>query len=128
MSTACQEIFMVDAQDLKMDDIPEMDDILEIDPDGEIIELTQIVDDDALLDDVIELTDPVTEDVHSPQEIMDQSGADFSEEAIRSVLEKIIDEKYGHRMEALFSEMIYKAVEKEMERFKKSFLSALEEK
>ena len=122
---------MVDAQDLKMDDIPEMDDISEIDPDGEIIELTQIVDDDALLDDVIELTDPVTDDVpeDSPQEeSMDQGSADFSEAAMRSVLEKIIDEKYGHRMEALFSEMIYKAVEKEMERIKKSFLSALAEK
>jgi len=115
---------MVDAQDFKMDDIPGMD------PDGEIIELTQIVDDDAFLDDVIELTDPVTDDVPdgSPQEIMDQGSTALSEEAIRSVLEKIIDEKYGHRMEALFSEMIYKAVEKEMERIKKSFLSALAEK
>ncbi len=120
----------MDVQDLKMDDIPEMDDVFEMDPDGEIIELTQVVDDDALLDDVIELTDPLTEDVPdgSPQEIMDQDGAAFSEAAIRSVLEKIIDEKYGHRMEALFSEMIYKAVEKEMERIKKSFLSALAEK
>ncbi|GAB6144727.1 hypothetical protein [Desulfocicer niacini] len=121
---------MVDPQDLKMDDIPEMDDISEVDPDGEIIELTQIVDDDAPLDDVIELTDPVSDDVPDDafQEIMEQDSAAFSEEAIRSVLEKIIDEKYGHRMEALFSEMIYKAVEKEMERIKKSFLSALAEK
>ena len=116
---------MVDMQDIKMDDIPE------IDPDGEIIELTQIVDDDPLLDDVIELTDPVIEDdvsAESPKEMTPEAGIDVSEDTVRRVLEKIIDEKYGHRMEALFSEMIYKAVEKEMERIKKSFLAVLAEK
>ncbi len=116
---------MVDPEDLKMDNVPELD------LDGDIIELTQIVvENKSLDDDIIELTEPLV-DVDESDPITGGSTGNedhISEAQIRSVLEKIIEEKYGHRMDELFSDIIYKVVEKEMEKIKNSLFSALAEK
>jgi hypothetical protein len=116
---------MVDAEDLKMDNVPALD------LDGEIIELTQIVDENKSFDDdIIELTEPLV-DVEESGPVTGISAGNedhISDAQISSVLEKIIEEKYGHRMDALFSDIIRKVVEKEMEIIKKSLLNALAEK
>ncbi len=115
---------MLDAQGLKTDNMPEFD------PDGEIIELTQIVEEESLLNDVIELTDPVTNGESSEPitEIPLERGNAFSEDQIRGVLEKIVEERYAHRMDALLSDMIQKAVESRMEKIKECLLKSLAEK
>ena len=117
---------MVDSEDLKMDNVPELD------LDGDIIELTQIVDENKLVDDngIIELTEQLVQvDESDPISGTSIENEDLiSQIQIRSVLEKIIEEKYGHRMEELFSDIIHKVVEKEMEKIKNSLFSALAEK
>lgn len=114
---------MVDSDDLRMDNVPELD------LDGEIIELTQMVDESKPLDDdIIELTEPIVDvDVSAP--IAESStGNKDSDVQVRRVLEEIIEEKYAHRMDALFSDIIHELVEKEMKIIKNSLLNALAEK
>jgi len=117
---------MMDSEDLKMDNVPELD------LDGDIIELTQIVDENKLVDDndIIELTEQLVDvDEFDPNTGASIGNEDhISEAQIRSVLEKIIEEKYAHRMDELFSDTIHKVVEKEMEKIKNSLLKALTEK
>ncbi|SMC87277.1 hypothetical protein SAMN02746065_11319 [Desulfocicer vacuolatum DSM 3385] len=115
---------MVNPEDLKLDDVQDFD------PDGEIIELTQIVDEDESLDDVIELTEPIQDDDPSAPVIEKTVTGDeaVSHEQVCRALEKIIEEKYGHRMDALFSEVIEKVVTKEMDAIKNSLLKVLTEK
>ena len=116
---------MVDPEDLKMDNVPELD------LDGDIIELTQIVDENKSLDDdIIELTEPLVGVDESDPITGASTGNEnhICEAQIRSVLEKIIEEKYGHRMDELFSDIIHKVVEKEMQSIKKSLLNALAKK
>ena len=131
---------MVDPEDLKMDNGSEFD------LDGDFIELTQIVDEDKSSDeDIIELTEPlVDEDNSFDEDIIElaeplvnvdetdpiigvSTGNEdhISEAQIQSVLEKIIEEKYAHRMDELFSDTIHKVVEKEMEKIKNTLLQAL---
>jgi len=102
--------------------------------------LTQRVEDDTSVDDlvddsvddndIIELTEQLVE-FDEPEPITGASTGNkdsISEAQMRSVLEKIIEEKYGDRMDDLFSDIIHKLVEKEMEKIKISLLNALEEK
>ena len=116
---------MVDPEDLKMDNGSEFD------LDEDFIELTQIVDEDKSLDeDIIELTEPLVNVDETDPIIGVSTGNEdhISEAQIQSVLEKIIEEKYAHRMDELFSDTIHKVVEKEMEKIKNSLLKALAEK
>ena len=117
---------MVDSEDLKMDNIPELD------LDGDIIELTQIVDENKWVDeyDIIELTEQLVDVDESALITGAPTGNEdhISEAQIRSVLEKIIKEEYGHRLDSLFSDIIEKVVKKEMKIIKNSLLKALTEK
>ena len=100
--------------------------------DEDIIELTEplVVEDKSFDEDMIDLVKPIV-DVDETDPLIGVSTGNedhISEAQIQSVLEKIIEEKYAHRMDELFSDTIHKVVEKEMEKIKNSLLKALTEK
>ena len=97
--------------------------------DEDIIELTEplVVEDKSFDEDMIDLVKPIV-DVDETDPIIGVSTGNedhISEAQIQSVLEKIIEEKYAHRMDELFSDTIHKVVEKEMEKIKNTLLQAL---
>lgn len=88
-------------------------------------------------EDIIELTEPVYEDEFSEEEdivelvdVVEESVADdvlesISEARIQDLFEKMINEKYGSRMDDLLLTVMEKVVEKEVTSLKKILIKAL---
>lgn len=100
----------------------------------EVIELTDVIADDSD-DEVLELTDRVDEDPNEeekgPDVTQEQEPAgpemEIGEDRIEAALERLIEKKIGHRIEAVLYEVMERVMAREVEEIKSRLSKDLDE-
>ncbi|MCF8045469.1 MAG: hypothetical protein K9J83_06375 [Desulfarculaceae bacterium] len=100
----------------------------------EVIELTDVIADDSD-EEVLELTDRVDEDLNEKEKGLDvtqeQAGpgpeSEIGEDRIEAALERLIEKKIGHRIEAVLYEVMERVMAREVEEIKSRLSKDLDE-